>query len=230
LNKIFETIPKYDDELIRNNLLEITRKLEMDMESIEKITNFSNEDIVKNIGFKNDTEAKNMKNDLEALNNIIRYPITAKVILKNNQLTNNIIKLYDSDLKDPELTLSVTNIIKKLTDNSNNIEAILSSNPELVSHIKNSLYSNQKQDTEIDKQILNNDLAAFTNLVSENFKQLINKNLISEDDLKFICELHAENPEYGPKLKSIMDTINMINQEQANMDKFMKEVIIFYLL
>ena len=225
LDKIFETIPKYDDDLIRNNLLEITKKLEMDMEAIEKIANFANEDIVKNIGFNNETESKNMKNDLEALNNIIRYPITAKIILKNNELSSNLIKLYESDLKDPELSLLISNIIKKLTENSNNNEAILGSNPQLVSLIQSNLQTNLKQESEIEKQILNNDLAAFTNLVSENFKQLIDKNVISENDLKFVCELHAENPEYGPKLKSIMDTINSINQEQAYLQKFMKEVI-----
>ena len=73
---------------------------------------------------------------------------------------------------------------------------------------------------------MNNELAAFTNLVCDNFKELIKKNVFSENNLKFVCEFHSENPDYGSKLKGIIDAINSINQEQTSSDRFQKDVII----
>lgn len=196
----------------------------MDIDSLEKIINFVDSDLEKNSELKDDSELKNVKNDLLVLDNIMRYPITSKMILKNGQLLKNLLKLYEADLKDPETTLSITNIIKKLTENSSNNEELLNYNPKIVSFIQHNLQCNAKQESDLEKQILNNDLAAFTNLVSENFRQLIDKKILSENDLKFVCELHSENPEYGPKLKAILDTINMINQEQAEQLKLQKDV------
>lgn len=194
------------------------------MDSIDKIINFVGTDLEKNIGCKNQNEVKNMKFDLDTLNSIIKYPITSKIILKNNQLSNRLFKLYESDNKDQEITLNISNIVKKLTENSSNNEAIIKSNPELIKSLLANLKNNVKQDTDLEKQILNNNLATFNNLVCDNYKDLIEKNILSEKDLKFICQLHSENPECGAKLKSFIETLNSINKEQAAVIKFNKDV------
>ena len=195
------------------------------MESLDKIINFVGTEMEKNIGCKTQDEVKNTKNDLDVLNNIIKYPITSKIILKNSQLTSRLFKLYEAENKNPETKLAISNIVKNLTENRSNNDAIIKSNPELISSILNNLHSSVKQDTDIEKQILTDDLAAFTNLVCDNYRDLIDKNILTENDLKFVCELHSENPEFGGKLKSLLDTINSINQEQAESIKFKKDVI-----
>ena len=195
----------------------------MERDSIEKIINFVGNDLEKNFGSKNPNEAKNMKYDLDTLNSIIKYPITSKIILKNSNLSNKLFKLYEAENKDQETTLVISNIVKKLTENSSNNDAIIISNPEMITSLLTNLQGNVKQDTEIEKQILLNDLATFTNLVCENYKDLIDKNILTENDLKFICQLHSENPEFGGKLKSFIETLNSINQGQASVIKLNKD-------
>lgn len=226
MNNIFESIPKFDDEIIRKNFEELAKKIEMDRDLIDKICIFINDDLDKNISCSNNTEIDKVRSDLITLNNIIKYPITSIVILKNNALTTKIFDLYEKESKDPLITLALTNIIKKLTENSTNINQIIQSNHELLSNLLLNLQNKQSEDTDVDKEILNNELAAFTNLVCDNYNYLINKKVFTENNLKFVCGLHSDHPIYGLKLKAIIDAINSNNQEEEAQLRFDKDVII----
>ena len=229
MNKIFETILKYENQIVRKNLYEITKNLEMERDSIDKICNFVNLDLEINSECAYETKIINVRNDLKTLNNIIKYPITSKVILKNTTLTNKLFKLYEADSKDLETNLALTNIIKKLTENTNNNDQIILLNPELISHLLASLKNRHIQESEIEKEILDNELSAFSNLLGNNFKDLMEKEVLTENDLKFVCELHSENQNSGSILRAIIDSINYsINQEQAAYDRFLKEVFILF--
>ena len=227
MNRIIETIPKYDNEILRKNLNELTKKIELDRDYIEKISNFVNSDLDKNLLVSNEMEIINVRNDFNSLNNIIKFPITSKIILKNSQLTNKLIKIYEDHSQDILTNLFLSNIIKHLTDNTINNYEIHSSNPKFISNILSYILTRTKPNTNFEIEILDNELVTFINLIKYDFKDRLKNNDLSENDLKFICQSNLDHPICGSNFKEILDTINSINQEKDSIERLRKDVNTF---
>lgn len=211
-------------DIVRKNLDILTKKLETNVDAITKIVGHLAEDVQKNKELSNKGEEAHVLNDLDILNNLIKFPITSKIILKNNDLFNNIVGLYEKPNKSPEVTLATAKLINSLTNNSSNVPTIIKANPKLANDLLTNLNTEKKLDTDVEKAIQNNEVGAFANLVSDNYKDLLDNKILEEKDLQAVCKLHSSNPEHGEKLQNVLETLNQMNEEQQKQNKFKKDV------
>ena len=149
--------------------------------------------------------------------------------MKKPLLVNTIFSLFFPPQKNSELQLYLTNIIKYLTSNNSNNEEIIQKYPNLIANLINILASSAKPEFQIDKQIFKNELEAFVNLVGENFRKLIDDNIILESDIKAICEMYSHDEDYGEKLKEILRILNEMDESQQLINSFNKDVIVYLL-
>jgi hypothetical protein len=211
---------------LRKILALLTKKAEDNTELFEKIVQFSSKDLDKNIlPFTSNGENEDkILNDTEILSNIVKYPITPKLILKQPTLANMIFSLFSPPQKNPELQLYLTNIIKYLTRNSTNNEEIIQKYPIVIPGLVNNLANAGKPEFQIEKQIFKNELEAYVNLVGENFRQLIDNNILPESDIKAICEMHQGDIDFGEKLKEILKALEEYDESQQKQNSEKKDV------
>ena len=210
----------------------ITKKLEDNSEILSQLVEFTSKDIEKNIfgNQSNNDNREKILNDVEILNNIIKFPITPKLILKLPLLANMIFSLFSPPQKNPELQLYLSNIVKYLTDNNSNNEDIIKNYPKLITNLVNNLANAGHPEFQIEKQILKNELEAFVKLVGENFRNLIDNNVLPENDIKAICEMYISDPDYGDKLKEILNTLEESDETLIKLKSSDKDVIYFFTL
>ena len=81
----------------------------------------------------------------------------------------------------------MSNIVKYLCCNNSNSEEIITQFPNLITNLVNNIANAGRPEFQIEKQILKNELESFVKIIGENFKTLINNNILPENDIKAIC-------------------------------------------
>ena len=168
-------------EHIMNSLV---HNLENSSEIFEKITEFLGED------FKQSPQ-KEVDINLDTLATQTKYSTAVKYLLNNKDLAKNIHELY----KDEKLSLpkrrNISTIYNNLTKNTYNVDNIIQDDPDTFKTIaqKCAKPENVIKDKEnIDIPL--NELNIITSVLKDNsnYQQIVDKNLITEDDLKNIIE------------------------------------------
>ena len=118
----------------------------------------------------------------------------------------------------------LSNIVKYLCCNNSNSEEIITQFPNLITNLVNNIANAGRPEFQIEKQILKNELEAFVKIIGENFKTLIDNNILPENDIKAICDLYIDDPDYGEKLKDILKSLAEIDEEQHKIQSLKKNV------
>ena len=118
----------------------------------------------------------------------------------------------------------MSNIVKYLCCNNSNSEEIITQFPNLITNLVNNIANAGRPEFQIEKQILKNELEAFVKIIGENFKTLIDNNILPENDIKAICDLYIDDPDYGEKLKDILKSLAEIDEEQHKIQSLKKNV------
>ena len=114
--------------------------------------------------------------------------------------------------------------VKYLCCKNSNSEEIITQFPNLITNLVNNIANAGRPEFQIEKQILKNELEAFVKIIGENFKTLIDNNILPENDIKAICDLYIDDPDYGEKLKDILKSLAEIDEEQHKIQSLKKNV------
>jgi hypothetical protein len=172
--------------------------LDNNLELFETIIKFIESDLMK--------ENKGLPSDIEILSNLSGFPVIPKILLKNKDLFDKLYKLY---LGNKELRHPISNILKNIFANNLNSEIIINDHIDLINTLKAKIL-NEKPNTKSDSglEIANNEIDSLIELIKEHYKPLIEKKVLSNNEIKDIIKLYSDVPEINAKLLSLQKELD----------------------
>ena len=172
---------------------------------------------------KDNEEIKDI--NMETLSILSKFPSLMKQIMKKPNLWQEIKKDYN----EPELTLKKRGVLSTLFNNASknnyNIENMINEDPEGVKNLlKKMIHDPVKTLDDGGEEIAEKELDTLCNILKDrnNYKALVSKNLITDDDLKKLEELYKD---LDPKLAEVLKPILTQLKEADKAKKEREEVL-----
>ena len=188
----------------------LVHNLENSSEVFERITAFIADDFKQN-------PPKEVDINLDTLATQTKYSTAVKCLLNNMELTKNIHNLYKDDNISLPRRRNISNIYNNLTKNTYNVDTIIQEDPDTFKTI--ALKCAKPENAIKDKENIDiplNEVNIITSVLKDNsnYDQVIEKKLITEDDLKnIINNYNGVDPRFDEMLKDL----------QAILDKMCKK-------
>ena len=220
--KVKELIEKLNDLIKKNNINEqfirnipkiISSKIENDEEICVKILDFISEDLINN---KDNLEIKNT--NLETLSNLSKFQSVLNLIQKNTNLFNLLKEEYSKENIQLELRQSLSVIFNNISKSNYNIESLINSDPDLIKLLFIKVLSHSITTNENNGIIISKiEISTINNIIKDidNYKSLLNKNIINEEDFKKLLERNLDN-EIMNDIKQILKNIEDSNKNKKD--------------
>ena len=204
---------RINEPFIRNITKILSSKIENDDELCIKIVNFISEDLINN---KDNIEIK--KTNLETLSNLSKFQSLLNIIQKNNTLFNLLKEEYSKENIPLELRQSLSIIFNNISKSNYNIESLINSDSDLIKLLFTKVLSHTLTSKENDEIIISKrEISTINNIIKDddNYKSLLNKNIITEDELKKFIENNLDN-EIINDLKETLKNIDDSNKNKKD--------------
>ena len=194
----------------------LVHNLENSSEIFEKITEFIADDFKQN-------PQKEVDINLDTLATQTKYSTAVKYLLNNKELAKNIHDIY----KDENLTIprrrNISTIYNNLTKNTYNVDNIIQDDPDTFKTItqKCAKPENVLKDKE-NLDIALNELNIITSVLKDNsnYTQIVDKNLITEDDLQNIIKNYkGVDDSLAQNLKELEAILERMSNKDADCEK-----------
>ena len=151
---------------------------------------------------------------LEIVSNISKFPITSKILFKNENLFNNIKALYLAPIITEESRALLSNILKNFLGNNLNSETLITKHSDLIKGFFNNLIKNKPDlNSEKGRETAKNEIEAFVSLVNDNYKLLSEETkIITNQDIVTAVEIYKDDPILAEKLQNLNQHLDVINK------------------
>lgn len=207
--------------------LTISEKAPDNLNLFENIIKHIEDDLENN----NISEGSNEKYiiNLRILNNISKFPIGSRLIVKNEKIFNNICNLMlmdENDSNNEQITLA-SDIFANLTENTANIEKIIDERPEIVEKLINNVLDvkikPQNLNSSSNNSIIFGNVAALINFFSKNYTKLEKKGLANGNIVrKFIDKYGNKFPETN-KLDKVLKLAEESDKKIQSLENLKKD-------
>ena len=200
----------------------LSKKIDNGEDELAKdLLDFTMNDLEKN--GKDNEEIKDI--DIDTLSTLSKFPGLMKQIMKNANLWQDIKKDYN----EPELIHKKRGVLSTLFNNASknnyNIENMINDDPEGVKNLlKKMIHDPVKSLDDGGEEIAEKEVDTLCNILKDrnNYKSLISKNLITDDDLNKLEDLYKD---LDPKLAEALQPILAQLKEADKAKKEREEVL-----